>query len=123
MEIRFDIDKIGKIKFVEKKEVKNMQWVEPKPIKKFFGLYNTGRFTEGGFHDLSSCLRSVYTAEQLREYGYIVEGKKVYRQSWAGVSFEHADSVSRSFPSDEEAQEWISKLSRQSKKNFEIVKY
>ena len=123
MEIHFDIDKIVKIKLVEKKEEENMQWVEPKPIKKFFGLYNTGRFTPGGFHDLSSYSGSVYTAEQLRGYGYIVEGKKVYQQSWVGVSFEHADSVSRSFPSDEEAQEWISRLSRQSKKNFEIVKY
>lgn len=123
MEIYFDVDKIVKIKFVEKKEEKNMQWVDPEPIKKFFGLYNTGRFTEGHFTDLGSCLDPVYTEDQLREYGYIIEGKKVYRQSWVEVYFEHVDSVSRSFPSDEEAQEWISKLSRKSKKNFEIVKY
>jgi hypothetical protein len=123
MEIYFDVDKIVKIKFVEKKEEKNMQWVEPKPIKKFFGLYNTGRFTEGHFDDLRSILDYIYSEEQLREYGYIIEGEKVYLQAWVGVYFEHSDSVSRSFPSDEEAQEWISKLSRKSKKNFEIVKY
>jgi hypothetical protein len=123
MEIHFDIDKIVKIKFVEKEEEKNIQWVESQQIKKFFGLYNTGNFTRACFKNLSSCLDSEYTEETLREYGYIIEGKKIYRQAWVGVYFENSDSVSRSFPSEEEAQEWISKLSRQSKKNFEIVNY
>jgi len=122
MEIHFDLDKIVKIKFTEKKEDKTMEWVEPKPIKKFFGLYDTGRFTDGHFEDVDSILGSTYTGEMLQKY-YIIEGKKVYERPCVKVEFEHVDPISRCFQNDEEAREWISKLSRQSKKNFEIVKY
>jgi len=125
MEIYFDLDKIVKIKFLEKREDESLQWVDPKPIKKFFGLYNTGRFTDGYFTDVNipSILSSYYTEEYLRTYGSLVEGKKVYKKPWVKVELEHVDPVTRYFENDEEARNWINKLSRQSKKNFEIVKY
>ena len=123
MEIHFDIDKIVKIKFVGKQEEERIRWVEPKPIKKFFGLYNTRRSTEGHFADFGSYLDTKYTERLLREYGYIVEGKKVYRFPHVEVHFEHDDSVNKSFQTDSEALQWVEELKATSGKTFEIIKY
>jgi hypothetical protein len=123
----FDVDRIISIWFKPETPVEYIYWAESKPIKKFFGLYNTGRFTEAGWVDNSEWNYITYSDDDLRRRGYIVYGRnerineRVCRKAYVKVYHAHDNSIEQSFDSNKQAEEWIETLKTKSGKTFEVV--
>lgn len=125
----FDVDRIISIHYRPENPVSWIYWVESKPIKKFFGLYNTGRFTEAGWVDNSEWDENTYTDDDMRKRGFIVYDKderindRICRKAYVKVYLTHDNSIEQSFDSDKQAEEWIETLKEKSGKTFEVVTY
>jgi hypothetical protein len=125
----FDVSRILSIFYRPEEPVYWISWVESKPIKKFFGLYNTGRFTEAGWFDNSEWDETTYTDDDMRKRGFIVYDKderindRICRKAYVKVYLTHDNSIEQSFDSDKQAEEWIETLKEKSGKAFEVVTY
>jgi hypothetical protein len=125
----FDIDRIVSIWYRPEQPVSWIHWVESKPIKKFFGLYNTGRFTEAGWVNNSEWDDYIYTDDEMRKNGYIVYdwnervNDRICKKAYVKVYLTHDNSIEQSFDSDKQAEEWIETLKEKSGKTFEVVTY
>lgn len=125
----FDVDRIISIWFRPETPIDYISWVESKPIKRFFGLYNTGRFTEAGWIDHSEWDPTPYSDDDLRRRGYIVYDRnkrineRVCRKAHVKVYLVHDNSIEQSFDSDKQAEEWIETLKTKSGKTFEVAIY
>jgi hypothetical protein len=125
----FDVDRIISIHYRPENPVSWIYWVESKPIKKFFGLYNTGRFTEAGWVDNSEWDENIYTDDDMRKRGFIVYDKderindRICKKAYVKVYLTHDNSVEQSFDSNKQAEEWIETLKEKSGKTFEVVNY
>jgi hypothetical protein len=125
----FDVNKIVSIWYRPEEPISWISWVESKPIKKFFGLYNTGRFTQAGWVDNSEWDDHIYTDDQLRKNGYIVYdwnervNNRICRKAYVKVYLTHDNSIEQTFDSDKQAEEWIDLLKSTSQKTFEVATY
>ena len=123
----FDVDRIISIRFRPEYPVDHIYWAESKPIKKFFGLINTGKFTEAGWVDYCEWDRIPYSDDDLRKRGYIVYDRnerineRVCRKAYVKVYLTHDNSIEQSFDSDKQAEEWIETLKTKSGKTFEVA--
>lgn len=131
----FDISRIISILYKPEHECNNYEWVESKPIKWFFGLINTGKFTKSGWKYLSCGLWDddnsiVYSDDEMRnKFGYIVYStderinNRLCNKAKVTVYLEYDNEICQEFNSNKEAEEWIESLKIKSGKPFEIVKY
>jgi hypothetical protein len=126
----FDVSRIISIYFKSETPSTNFYWVESEPIKKFFGLINTGRFTEAGWCDNRDWKDGViYTEDEIRGYGYKVYSTderindRICCKAYVKVNLTHDNLIERFFESDDDAEGWIRSLKEKSAKTFEVVTY
>lgn len=130
MEQHFDISRIIGIE-VRGLHESRYKWLPKKRKTAFFGLIKRNSWHDEGYYsngDYQECYESgcwdahAYTADELREYGYIVDEdtRTVYEKPCVTVFLEHDHKIYRRFESDSEASEWVSDLRRRSGKEFEI---
>ena len=123
----FNTDEIVSILFIPERVDNGFEWIESRPIKKFFGLINTGKFTQAGwFGDWDG---RTYTDEQLRNYGYKVYttdervNDRVCKFAKVKVYLTHDNEVEQTFETDEDAEIWVEHLKTTSGKNFAVATY
>lgn len=125
----FDVDRIVTISLFGEKVDGSYVWCEPRPIKRFFGLIDTGRFKPAGYYYTNSWEDVLYTEEQLRGYGYKVYSRderlidNVVYKPYVKVDLEHDNSLTVRFETDAEMLEWVEMIKVKSGKNFETVVY
>lgn len=128
-EIHFNLNEIVVIKFVKERVATNFVWEDGKPIKKFFGLIDTGRFTESGFKNIYSYYDDICTEEGIKESGYKVYSKderlndRIANYPYVEIHLKGNNSVTKKFKSDAEASEFIRMVERLSKCEFGIIEY
>lgn len=121
----FNVDRIVSILYTPEKPANEYFWVDPKPIKRFFGLIDTGKFTEAGWYTYYSS--RPYTTEVLRSYGYIVYdtderiNERVCNKAMVKVYLTDDNIIEQSFDSNQKAEEWIELLKTTSGKTFEVA--
>lgn len=128
--VHFDINRIVKISVYGEKPVSNIQWCEPEPIKKFFGLYNTGRFKPGGYY-YHACFTQarIVTEQEILNMGYKVYSRderliqNVVRKAHVSISLEYNESVTFSFETENEMLKWVDNIKIQSNSNFRTIIY
>ncbi len=128
--VHFDINRIVKISVYGEKPVRHIQWCEPEPIKKFFGLYNTGRFKPGGYYYQEYFTQArIVTEEEILNIGYKVYSRderliqNVVRKAHVTVDLEHGNEVSLTFETEAEMLEWVDTIKWKSMSVFETVIY
>ena len=125
----FDVSRIVSILFRPERTCNHIEWVESKPIKKFFGLINTGKFTQAGWVDHSEWDYDTHTDDELRQRGYIVYNtderinNRVCKRAHVKVYLTHDNTIEQTFDSDQKAEEWIDLLKSTSQKTFEVAIY
>ena len=126
----FDVSRIISVYFRSETPCRYFYWVESEPIKKFFGLINTGRFTEAGWCDHRDWEDGViYTENWIRNYGYKVYSTderikdRICNKAYVKVYLTHDNQIEQSFETDDEAEAWIQSLKEKSGKTFEVVTY
>jgi hypothetical protein len=119
----FDIDRIVTIYLAGERPNHSFVWENEKPIKYFFGLIDSGRFTPEGYYKSCSYDSDCYTEEELINYGYLVKDKIVYDKPYVKIDLEHDNSVNISFETEAEMKEWVNKIIEKSKKTFEVIDY
>lgn len=123
----FDVNRIVSIVVCGERPVNEYEWREPSLIKKFFGLINTGKFTEAGYYSKYGSNKVPYTEEELRGYGYKVYSRNerintnVVNKAYVKVYLEHDNRVREKFETEDEMQQWVEKIKTTSGKTFEIV--
>jgi hypothetical protein len=124
----FNTNKIVSIHFTPEKTSERFYFEDRKPIKKFFGLINTGRFTQPGWVDYYDW-DSKYTDEELRKQGYKVYttderiNDRVCVKATVKVYLAHDNTIVQEFETDDEAEFWIENLKTISGKNFAVAIY
>ena len=125
----FDVSRIVSIELRKESSLENFTWTESEPIKRFFGLIDTGRFTEAGWIDSKDYYPIMYTDDDLRGYGYKVYltserlNERVCDKAYVKVYLTHDNEIVKRFETDSEAEEWIDLLKQKSGKTFETVIY
>lgn len=123
----FDVDRIVTISLFGETDA-GYEWVEPQPIKRFFGLIDTGRFTIAGYVS-TRYDSSIYTEEELRGYGYKVYSRNerivnnVVDKPYVKVDLEHDNSLTIKFENEDEMLNWVNDIKILSKKLFMLVNY
>lgn len=123
----FDVDRIVTISLFGEIDA-GYEWVEPQPIKRFFGLIDTGRFTPAGYVSTPND-SSIYTEENLRGYGYKVYSRderivnNVVNKPYVKVDLEHDNSLTVRFETEDEMLKWVDEIKALSKKVFVLVNY
>jgi hypothetical protein len=126
----FDVDRIVTM-FLRGERVNNsFVWENERPIKRFFGLIDTGKTRPAGYYDTSDWRDDVlYTEEQIRSNGYKVYSRderindNVVEKAYVKIDLEHDNSVNVQFETETEMREWVDKLIEKSKTTFEVVNY
>ena len=126
----FDVSRIISVYFRSETPCRYFYWVESEPIKKFFGLINTGRFTEAGWCDNRDWKDGIiYTEDEIRSYGYKIYSTderikdRICHKAYVKVYLTHENQIEQSFETDADAEAWIQSLKERSGKTFEIVTY
>lgn len=125
----FDVDRIVTLSLFGERVDRSYEWREPRPIKRFFGLIETSRFTPAGYYHINSWEDVPYTEEELRGYGYKVYGRderlidNVVEKAYVKVDLEHDNSLTVRFETDVEMLEWVDMIKATSGKTFETVVY
>ena len=125
----FDVSRIVSIHFMTEKPTNKFYWVDSRPIKKFFGLINTGKFTEPGWVDHYDWDEVIYTDEDIRNYGYKVYSTderindRICTFAHVKVYLTHDNTIEQVFKTNEEAEAWIENLKTRSGKDFAVVIY
>lgn len=123
----FDVSRIISVYFRSETPCTNFYRVESKPIKKFFGLFNTGRFTEAGWCDNRDWDEAVYTEDEIRDHGYKLYSAderindRICHKAYVKVYLTHDNEIEQTFETDAEAEAWIETLKEKSGKTFEVV--
>ena len=131
MEQHFDISRIIGIELKGITKT-SYRWLPKKQKTFFFGLIKRNAWHAEGYYQngcYEECYESgcwdasEYTAEELRDYGYIVDEdtRTVYEKPCVTVFPEHDHKIYRKFESDSEASEWVNGLKKRSGKEFEII--
>jgi len=116
----FDVNRIVTISLRGERVDSHFEWQNPKPIKRFFGLIDTGKYTPEGYYNLSR-YNNYYTEEELINHGYIVKDKVVYYKPYVQVDLEHENSLTVKFENDTEMLEWVEFVKNKSNKVFIVV--
>lgn len=125
----FDVSRIVSIHFTVERPAYKFYWVDSEPIKRFFGLINTGKFTEPGWVNQNDWDVIIYTDEELRNYGYKVYttderiNERVCCFAHVKVYLTGDNTIEQVFKSNEEAEAWIELLKDTSGKTFEVAIY
>lgn len=125
----FDVSRIISVYFRREHTATKFYWQDSKPIKKFFGLINTGRFTEAGWLNAYDWNEELYTEDEIRGYGYKVYNtderinERICNKAYVKVYLTHDNSIEQKFETDAEAEAWIESLKEKSGKTFEVVTY
>ena len=131
MEKHFDVDRIIGITMYGKRPASH-KWLPAKQKTAFFGLikrnawHSEGFYSNGHYQECyeSGCYDALpSSAKSLREYGYLVEGDRVFFKPVVDVSLESKCRVSKTFDTVEEARSWVNALKASSGKTFEIIEY
>lgn len=123
----FDVSRITSVYFRSETPCTNFYWVESEAIKRFFGLFDTGRFTEAGWYDNRDWDEAVYTEDEIRSNGYKVYSTderindRICHKAYVKVCLTHDNYIEQAFESDAEAEAWIESLKEKSGKTFEVV--
>ena len=131
MQEQFDINRIIGIRIVDK-QVTSHRFLPKKQKTTFFGLiklnswHSEGFYSNGHYEECYECGcwdGYSYTAQQLREGGYLVDTyhDKVYNKPYVTVYLESDYQTTRKFDTIEQAKEWVDELKATSGKTFEIV--
>jgi hypothetical protein len=126
----FDVSRIVSVYFRSETPCTYYYWVESEPIKKFFGLIDTGRFTETGWCDNRDWKDGIiYTEDEIRSYGYKIYSTderindRICHKAYVKVDLTHDNQIEQSFETDADAEAWIQSLKEKSGKTFEVVTY
>jgi len=125
----FDVSRIVSIHFTVERPAYKFCWVDRKPIKRFFGLINTGKFTEPGWINQHDWDEIIYTDEELRNYGYKVYttderiNERVCCFAHVKVYLTGDNTIEQVFKSNEEAEAWVENLKTTSGKDFAVAVY
>ncbi len=126
----FDLSRIVSVYFKLETTCTNFYWVESKPIKRFFGLFDTGRFTEAGWCDNRDWEDGIiYTEDEIRNYGYKVYStderinERICHKAYVKVYLTHDNTIEQTFETDKEAEAWIELLKEKSGKVFQVATY
>ena len=125
----FDVSRIVSTYFIPEHPETRFYWQDRKPIKKFFGLINTGRFTEAGWLNAYDWGEYLYTEDEIRSYGYKVYStnerinERICNKAYVKVYLTQENTIEQKFETDAEAEAWIGSLKEKSGKTFEIVTY
>ena len=125
----FDVSRIVSVYFRQETTCTNFYWVMSEPIKRFFGLFDTGRFTEAGWCDNRDWDEVLYTEDEIRSRGYKVYStderinERISHKAYVKVYLTHDNIIEQSFETDAEAEAWIGSLKEKSGKTFEVVTY
>ena len=125
----FDINRIVTLSVFGEKVERSYEWRDPQPIKRFFGLIDTGRFTPAGYYYTNSFESVCYTEEKLRGYGFKVYSRderindNVVNKPYVKVDLEHENSLTVTFETNDEMLEWVEMIKLKSGKIFETVVY
>jgi len=126
-EYSFDVDAIVLIKFYKESIVSHYVWTDRKPIKYFFGLINSGKYTTPGFINDCDWSKNIKTREHFIDYGYSVHDRdgvpRVYEKPVVSVMLNSNYSVEQTFETDLEAEQWVNELRNVTNKNFGVVNY
>lgn len=124
-EISFDINAIVSISLYKEKESFYYRWQDKTPIRHWFFNYKTGKFSPAGWINWTSiCSEKIYTESELKNKGLrIASDKKVYDAPYIIIKLINGDSVRKTFNTDLEAEEYISKVKAKSGKVFETIVY
>lgn len=121
IQYHFDVNKVINIKYVPEQLCTWFTWHESEPIKKFFGLINTGKFLPAGWVDNSQYFQRILSEAELIKKDYLVKGYFVYRKSIAVVTLSNQTEVSKNFETQEDCLNWIDELKDTTGKTFEII--
>jgi len=125
----FDVSRIVSVYFRREHTATRFYWQDSKPITTFFGLINTGRFTEAGWFNAYDWNEVLYTEDEIRGYGYKVYNtderinERICHKAYVKVCLSHDNTIEQSFETDDEAEVWIQSLKEKSGKTFEVVTY
>lgn len=128
-EVNFNLSAIILIKLYKESVASKWLWRESKPIKKFFGLIDTGRVTEAGFEDMTSYSTCIYTEEELKGYDYKVYPtneriiNRVANKPVVEIHLSHEHRITRKFENDEDAIKYVEHLKAISEIKFETIIY
>lgn len=126
----FDVNRIVSIHFKPERVTNDYAWEKSKPIKKFFGLIDTGRFTEEGweyYYDYAHTF--IYSDDDLRRKGYKVYSaderlnSRVCVKACVKIYLTDNNQIEMSFESNEEAEVHIEYLKKLSGTTFAVVIY
>lgn len=123
----FDLSRIVSVYYRPETTCRNFYWVESEPIKRFFGLFNTGRLTEAGWCDNRDWDGTIYTEDEIRSYGYKVYStderinERICHKAYVKVYLSHDNTIEQAFGTDAEAEAWIESLKEKSGKTFEVA--
>ena len=132
LEQHFDVSRIIGIELRTVSEAR-YTWLEREQKTRLFGLIKRDAYYSEGYYNYgqrrecygeNGCWDAhAYSAESLRESGYIVDDstKTVYNKAHVTVFLEAECKVSAHFDSNTEASEWVSNLRLTSGKTFEII--
>jgi hypothetical protein len=107
-----NLDKIISVSLFEERDA-NFIWQKAEPIKKFFNLINTGKFTKEGWRDMDSLSdvyfldslsdKAVYTKEELKSYNYNVYDYRVCYKPYINIILCDKNSITWRFDTNESA--------------------
>ena len=125
----FDVSRIVSAYFIPEHTETKFYWQDSKPITTFFGLINTGRFTEAGWFNACDWNEELYTEDEIRNYGYKVYStderinERICHKAYVKVYLTHDKTIKQTFETDKEAEAWIELLKEKSGKTFEVATY
>lgn len=117
IENHFDVNQIVYVTFVPERPSNYYKWNDSRPIKYFFGLIKTKKFTKAGWGDGYK----IVDKEYLINDGYKIVGKDVYHKSKVHVYLTNKHRIDNTFESENDAKNWMEDLKITSGKTFEIV--
>ncbi len=125
----FDVSRIVSAYFIPEHTETKFYWQDSKPITTFFGLINTGRFTEAGWFNACDWNEELYTEDEIRNYGYKVYSTderindRICNKAYVKVYLTHDNTIEQRFETDADAEAWIESLKEKSGKTFEVAIY
>lgn len=120
----FDISRIITISVHVERPERRIQWIDAKPIKKFWGLYNTGNFKPAGYYYSGHFDEKLFTEQEIRDMGYKVYSRderineNVVIKSHVSIELEQNNSVIVNFETEAEMLEWVDKIITSSDKTY-----